>query len=388
MSAPSPLDVKPPLMESPPGAETVIDGRSYIYFGGTGYLGLAGHPEVIEALRDAATRFGVHTATSRTGVGASLPLLEVERRAAEFFGTDEAYYFASGYMGPQVIAQMASRETQAPIVCIDEASHPCGQEAARLVSADIRQFRHLDSDSLAALLSALPRTDAPLIVMTDGVFPLTGEIAPLDAYVDLLSSHGRGCLLVDDAHGVGVLGDRGRGSLEWREVWDRGVNAELRSPSPQVFLCGTLSKAVGGFGGIIPASTSFLDCLRHHIPGYAGASAPPSPVAAATEKALEILMREPGLRRNLRRNATRLKTGLRALGLPVSDSPTAHVGLPIGDQTTMLRLHEALKKQGFLVPYLRTYPGVGSEGIMRFAVFATHTPEMIDDLLALLRRLL
>lgn len=375
-------------MESPPGAETVIDGRRYVYFGGTSYLGLAGHPAVIEAACAAARQYGLHTATSRNGFGTSPALLEVERQAAAFFGAHTAFHYASGYLGSHILVQTAVSEPGQALVCLDEAVHFCAREAASIVAREIVEFRHRDPDSLRAVLRQKAPPDRPILVMTDGVSPGTGAIAPLAAYFEICGNYEHACLLVDDAHGVGVLGAEGRGAIEWAGLWGHGVN-QAREPDPErLLLCATLSKAMGGFGGIIPASEAFLARLRRRSHGFEGASAPPVPVAAATAKAIEIVRGRPVLRQCLASNSARLRRGLRRLGLPVSDEPTAHVGLSIGGKRDMARLHEALKGQGFLVPYLGAYPGICPEGLLRFAVCATHTDAMIDTMLAALGRLL
>jgi 7-keto-8-aminopelargonate synthetase-like enzyme len=144
---------------------------------------------------------------------------------------------------------------------------------------------------------------------------------------------------------------------------------------------GTLAKALGGFGGIIPGTGEFIKHLRQASHYYDGASAPPSAAAGASLKALEIVQRDPGLRRQLRDNIQRVRTGLRKLGLAVEDWPTANVGVRVGDAANMRRIHAALKTKGLLVPYVAAYSGLGQEGLLRIAVCATHTPEMIERLL-------
>ncbi|RYD29757.1 MAG: pyridoxal phosphate-dependent aminotransferase family protein [Verrucomicrobiaceae bacterium] len=134
------------LMLSAPGPETVIDGVSYLYFGGTGYLGLATHPEVVEAGCEALRKYGVHSATSRGRFGTNPPVLEVERRAAEFFGTEDAFYFGSGYAANHILVSATADRMEA--VLLDESSHYCVQEAARLPGVPVIPFRHGDPDDL------------------------------------------------------------------------------------------------------------------------------------------------------------------------------------------------------------------------------------------------
>ena len=374
------------IMQSAPGAETVVDGRRYLYFAGTSYLGLAGHPEVIEAACKAVRLYGVHTATSRAGFGNNPPTLEVEQRAAEFFGTDAAFYFASGYAGNHVLVQALAE--RADVVFVDAAAHFCVEEAAKLAGKPITRFRHCDAADLEQRLREQLRAGQRPFIMSDGVFATTGTIAPLPEYVRVLSSYDTATLVIDDAHGIVVLGEHGRGTLEHHGLWQSGVNASADRAGLGLFLCGTLAKAMGGFGGIVPGSREFIQRARTASHYFDGASAPPSPAAGATAKAIEIVMREPGLRQRLRENIRRLRAGLRALGVAVEDCPTANLGVQLGGAANMRRVHTELKAAGILVPYVAAYSGTGPEGLLRFAVCAAHTPEMIDRLLAELRKVL
>jgi 7-keto-8-aminopelargonate synthetase-like enzyme len=377
---------QPPVMESPPGPETVIDGRRYLYFGGTSYLGLAGRPEVIEAACEAARRFGLHTATSRSGLGNNPATLAVERQAAEFFGKEDAFFYASGYAGNHVLVQALAERFDAIIV--DESSHYCVHEAARLAGGPVARFRHLDPEDLRQQIHKHLSAGQHPLVMTDGVFSMTGAVAPIDQYIRVLSEFDMAALLIDDAHGVGAIGECGRGTVEYWGLWGPRVNGGSLASGCAVYVAGTLSKALGGFGGILPGSRGFLGIVRSASHYFDGASAPAAPVAGASAKALEIVRQEPQLRERLRDNAWRLRAAIRALGVPVADWPTPIIGLTIGDAENMRRIHRELKAAGILLPYFASYAGAGKDGLLRIAVFATHTPEMIDQLVGGLGRLL
>jgi len=370
-------------MESAPGPEVTIDGRRYHYFGGTSYYGLHGHPEVIAAGCEGFRKYGFHTATSRAGFGNSAPLLEVEQRAAAHAGREEGFYFSSGYAANHILVQVTAKPGA---IFIDESAHFCLMEAARLPGAPIHTFRSRDPEDLhAKILAHLPPGSSPL-VMSDGVLPATGELPPLGAYTELLAGFGPAVLMVDDAHGLGVLGDHGRGSLEHLGLHD-AANGRVARDGVSILCGGTLGKAMGGFGGIITGSTDLLQrvCSSSHY--YDGASAPPSPVATATAKSLELIAADPSFLEKLRRNTLHLRQGLRDLGLSAHDVPSAQVGLRIGTAANMERLHRELRDAGFIVP-LTAYAGTGPEGILRFAVCSGHTLPMIDDLLFTLRALL
>jgi 7-keto-8-aminopelargonate synthetase-like enzyme len=382
----SPHDIvniqKSPVLETPPGPEVVIDGRPYLYFGGTSYLGLAAHPEVIGAACEATRRHGIHTATSRSGFGNNPPTLDAERQAAAFFESEDAFYFVSGYVGNHIL--IAALKESFDAVFVDELAHYSVGEACRLASVPVIRFRHRDPADLQRCLARHLGPDQRPLLMTDGVFPVSGALAPVPDYLEILSRHSSPVLLLDDAHGVGVLGEHGRGTLEHFGLWGAGVNT-VSSAGVALRLCATMSKAIGGFGGVIPGSRGFLEQARKGSHYFDGASAPPSAAAGATAKALELIRSQPELRRHLRENITRMRSGLRERGLPVADSPTANIGLQLGDADNMRRIHSTLKEQGILLPYLANYSSAGAEGSLRVAVFATHTPEMIDRFMDALR---
>lgn len=386
------------VMESAPGAEIVLDGRRYLYFAGTGYLGLQGHAEVIRAACEATRRYGIGSATSRTGFGNTPPTLEVERQAARFFGMDESFYFVSGYVSNHVL--LSALEGAFDAVFVDERSHYCVFEAARACARPVFNFRHRDPEDLEHGLRRHLKPGERPVVLTDGVFAGMGRIAPVAEYRKVLASYPGAILAVDDAHGIGVLGASGRGTLEHAGLMggndnnDGGaVNAvhplgPCASSGPGVFFCGTLSKAIGGFGGILPGSQSFIEGVKKTSRYYSGASAPPIPAAAATAKALEIVRADPGLRRRLWENVGQVKSGLRRHGLSVDDTPVPILGLEIGTGANMQRLQESLKERGILIAYMAAYSGLGPEGALRLAVFATHTDAMIRRLLEELARVL
>lgn len=376
----------PPVMEGPPGAMTRIDGKDFLYFGGTNYLGLSGHAEVIEAACTALRRYGIHTATSRSGYGNSPLVLEVERRAAELFGSEAAFYFASGYAGNAILIQALA--DRADVVLADQSAHYSLEEAGRLAGRPLVRFRHGDADDLRLKLGELASHGQRPLVLSDGVFSLTGAVAPLDRYVEILRGYRTATLLIDDAHGIGTIGGNGRGSLEHLGLWDKNVNGDPAGDGLGIYLSGTLSKAIGGFGGIVPSNGALLDRMRRTSHYYEGASAPMSAAAGATAKALEIVLRQPQLRERLQQNGRRLRGGLRSLGLAVDDWPTPIVALAIGTGENMRRIHDELRRIGIIVPYFAAYSGSGAAGRLRIAVFATHTDEMLDRLVAELGKLL
>jgi 8-amino-7-oxononanoate synthase len=238
-------------------------------------------------------------------------------------------------------------------------------------------FRHCDPDDLAAKLAAhLPPGRRPL-VMSDGVFPSLGHIAPIPGYADALARYPGGLICLDDAHAGGALGPSGRGTFDYF-----GLDSARASGPTCLYFSGTLSKALGGQGGIISGSREWIDKLKASSHYFNGASQPAVPVAAASAKALEIVSNHPELRQQLWDNVRRAKAGLARMGLTVDDTPVPIIPLTIGSGNNMDRIQQSLMRQGIAIAYVRAYAGISAEGLLRIAIFATHTPEMIDRLLA------
>jgi 8-amino-7-oxononanoate synthase len=388
------LAPNPSIMHSAPGPHTIIDGRELLYFAGTGYLGLQSDPRLIAAAQAASESYGIHTATTRSGYGNSPPVLEVEHRAAEFLAAEEACYLVTGYAVNFALA--AALNGGVDLVLIDESAHDCLREATRWFDGLERPplaFRHRDPGHVDELLRGEVRSGGRVLLMTDGVFAASGRLAPLQDYLALLTRHSGAILLVDDAHGLAVLGAEGRGSLELAGVAPSRVNAHLpgdpTSPdSPAIYHGTTLSKAVGGHGGAIAGSRGFLTRVRNASGWFRGASAPAAPVAAATARALEIVQAEPALRHQLSANVAQTRSALRGLGLDIEDSPSPIVSFQLADPDAMQQLQQRLFAAGIAVAYTRNYAGAGPDGMLRIAVFATHTPQMIGQLADTLGRVL
>ncbi len=376
------LNPKMHVLQSPPDAVVTIDGREYLYFVGTGYLGLQCHPEVIEAACRATERYGIHSATTRAGFGNSPPLLEAERRAAELFDAPAAFYFATGYAGNAIL--LAALQDRFDALFADELSHYSVLEAARQTRLPLFTFHHRDADDLTAAIQKNLGPGRRPLLLTDGVFSVRGTIAPLAEYRDVLSGYPGAGMMVDDAHAVGVLGQKGRGTLEHFGLFD---SIMWHSTTTATFLTATASKAIGGFGGIIPGSLDFIERVKRSSHWFDGASAPVAAAAAATAKAIELLMADPDRRARLRSNVRKFKDGLRGLGLEVDDSPVPILCLTLGDADNMRRIQSELMQRGIAVAYLPAYSGLGTEGGLRIAVFATHTEAMIERLIDELRRL-
>ena len=356
-------------MESAPNARTIINGREMDYFCGTGYFGLQGHPALIKAASEATEKYGIGSATSRAGYGNNPVILDVEKKAAEFFGTESALYYVSGYLGNAILLQGLSPEYD--VIFADSESHYSVFDGAAIARKPVVTFAHCNPDDLKEKLhSELKPSQIPLVI-SDGVFPTSGVIAPLHQYDEILSHYDQSILCVDDAHATGVMGDKGHGTLEYCQV-----EGERRYAS------GTLSKALGGHGGIITGTTAFIELLKQHSHIPYSTSSTPIPAAAASVKALEILRLQPALRQQLWDNVAYAKNAFHRIGFnDIPDTPVPIICLsPKG--ADLPKLQQRLYEQGMVVHYVPggSYTSVPKAGAIRIAIFSSHTSAQIDSL--------
>ena len=246
--------------DSPAGPEVRLAGRTCAYFGGTAYLDLQRRPELAEAADRAMRRYGLHPATSRIGYGESPPTAEAEAEAARFFGTGAAWLLPSGWLGASVLLEVFSRAGDR--LFLDREAHYALRDAARLVGRPAVEFESLDPEDLRARLAAELRPGERPVVLTDGVFPVSGRVAPLADYVEVLRGHTGALLVVDDAHGFGVLGAAGRGSVEQQGLWGQSG----------VHVTGTASKALGGYGGLLVGAVDGVRELQARSRLFAGST--------------------------------------------------------------------------------------------------------------------
>jgi len=354
-------------MESPVGARTVINGIEVDYFAGCGYLGLQSHPQVLKAAWEAINQFGISTATSRGGYGENVIYDDLENEARVYFGAEEILYFASGYLGMAILTQASGKAHDHYF--IDSEAHFNLWDAASASNHAITVFHHLQAESLEETINKDLEVGERTIVLSDGVFPISGEIAPLPDYLDVVKSY-RGLVYVDDAHAAGVLGKNGRGSAEYFDIQDDHCRTTA-----------TLSKALGGWGGVIWGDAGWIEGLDRGSRVMEGASPPPLVMAAASAKALQIAHNHPELRRQLWLNVAQVRAGLRVLGWEMEDTPVPIICLRSNERINLSRLQTRLFEKGLAVEYVRHYSSTPPGGAIRIAIFATHSQEQIDRLL-------
>jgi glycine C-acetyltransferase/8-amino-7-oxononanoate synthase len=372
-------------MQSPPGARTLINGRWRDYFSGTGYLGLQGHPGLLAAASEALLRYGLTTATSRGGYGEHPLFTAVESAAARYWGTDGALYFVSGYLGNAILLQGLAGDYDR--IFVDESSHFSAWDAARAAGLRVHAFRHRDATHLATVMRRRLRPGERPLLLTDGVFPISGEIAPLPDYFDVLHNYPGARICLDDAHATGVLGPHGHGTLDhWLGGGTGDGNlGDLRAFVVSIFSAHTLSKAMGGHGGVIPGDAALIERLnRGPIPGAGSPS--PLPAAAASAWALNYLSDHLERRSRLQENVKSARAALRQAGWALEDSPVPilclHAGNWDGDGPVpdLSCLQQQLFERDICVAHVTRYSSTPPGGALRVAVFATHTRDQINRL--------
>ncbi len=368
------------IMQSAPGPYTVIGGRRYLYFMGTGYLGLHGHPEVLKATCEAIMKYGMGSATSRRAYGNSQPIIDVETKAAQFFGMEDSFYFMTGYLSNSVIVQ--ALEGTFDLVAADESAHYSAYDAAHLSGRPVFKFMSRNPGSLDAVLREQCRGGKRPLVITDGVFPVLGALAPLREYYEILKAYPGSAMVVDDAHALGAVGPKGRGSIEQAGLPWETVNTNVQPENaPRLFVAGTLSKAFGGFGGIVPGSREFIEHI-HEVSPYFRAANPVSPgIAAGCARAIGLVMENPEMITKLHDNTRFVRNGLREIGIEVTDAPVPIICVVLETVEMMKKVQTVLMEKGILIAYNPKYSDLGPKGGIRIAVFASHTREMMVQLL-------
>lgn len=356
------------LMQSPPGARTLINDRWRDYFAGCGYLGLQSHPALIQAATETLKRYGLSTATSRGGYGEHPVYQQLEQAAARFFEAERAIYFVSGYLGNAILVQGLQGDYDQ--IFVDQDSHFSVWDGVRTAGIPVTPFRHRDPQHLASCCRANLKPGERPLVISDGVFPVSGEVAPVPDYVQALAPYEGAILCLDDAHATGVIGEKGQGTLEYYGLQGKGRHTTY-----------TFSKALAGHGGVIAGGAALIEKLVQNstVPGAASQS--PLPAAAASTRALELVRSDPDLRRRLWANVRRAREGLRALGWPLADTPVPILCLATRPGLDLARLQSELFARDICVAHVTKYSSTPPGGALRIAIFATHTAEQIDRLI-------
>ena len=345
---------------------SVVDGERLVNFASANYLGLATHPRVVEAAAAAARRLGAGSGGSRLTAGTTDLHLELEAELASWLGYPDAVLFGSGFSAN--VGLLGALGEKGRLVCSDAANHASiidGARAARQAGAGLAVYPHLDATAAEEALAAAP--DALGIVVTDGLFSMSGDLAPI-AKLSRAARRRGAALVVDDAHGIGVLGAAGRGAFE-----------EAGAERPDV-LVGALSKALGGEAGFVCASKEVCELLRQKARTYVFSTALAAPAVATGLAAVRLAAGEPERRGRLARLTDRLRGGLKEAGIPALPGTGPIVAVPTPGAGVAVTAARRLRGAGLFAPAIR-YPTVPRGGeIVRVTLMATHTEEHVDRL--------
>lgn len=350
------------------GSRVRLEGREVLLLCSNDYLGLANHPKVKAAAVKAIERYGLGAGASRLVSGTMIPHAELEGRIAAFKGAQSAILFNSGYAANTgIIPALAGR---GDIIYSDRLNHASMVDGCLLSRADVKRYRHRDLNDLERLLKKSPPSENDMVkrlIVTDGVFSMDGDIAPLREMASLSEKYGA-MLMVDDAHGTGALGNKGRGTAEHLSVRAESITVQM----------GTLGKALGAYGAYVAGSRDLIDYLINKVRPFIYSTALPPCVAAAAIAALDIVEQEPELRTALKGNARYMRAGLNDLGFDTIGSETQIIPVMIGDSDRAVEMMDNLLDEGIFVQAIR--PPTVPEGTarLRVTVMASHTVEDLN----------
>ncbi len=353
------------LISGPQQPELVADGKPLLSFCSNDYLGLANHPGNIDALKSALPKTGLGGAASHLVCGHHNAHHQLEQRLAAFTQRSSALFFSTGYMANLgVISALAGR---GDTVFSDRLNHASIIDGCILSRARVRRYAHGDVSALEAMLA---ETSGHKLVVTDGVFSMDGDVAPLKELARVCKTHDA-LLVVDDAHGIGVLGPQGRGS----------VLAEGLSESDVPVLIGTLGKAVGTSGAFVAGPEVLMDYLVQKARTYIYTTAMPPALAAATCASLDLVEADDQRREHLRALIARFRFGAEELGYELMPSQSPIQPIMVGGNQEALALSEALEQQGLLVTAIRPPTVPDGQARLRVTLSAAHTVEQVERLL-------
>jgi 8-amino-7-oxononanoate synthase len=351
---------------------TMTGGRALVDFSSNDYLGLARHPAVAAAMSECASRCGAGSGASHLVTGHGVEHARLEEELAAFTGRERALLFSTGYMANLgVITALAGR---GELVLLDRLNHASLIDGALLSGARFKRYAHGDAEAAERALDV--SSEEAAVVATDGVFSMDGDIAPLPQLAKAAKAH-RAWLVVDDAHGLGVLGATGRGSLE---------HFGLSSDDAPV-LIGTLGKAFGSFGAFVAGSGDLIEFLIQKARPYIYTTALPQPVAAATRRALEVVQREPWRRERVLALTARFREAARAADVPLADSNTPIQPVMLGSSQGALLAQQELLDAGFWVVAIRPPTVPRGSARLRVTLSAAHSEEQVDALVEKLSHL-
>ena len=354
-----------PLLQSPQGPMVQVDGRAYLAFSSNDYLGLANHPKVVQALQQGASQWGVGGGASHLVIGHSEPHHQLEQALAEFTGRERVLLMSSGYMtNLAVITALVGRGDR---VLHDRLNHASLLDAGLLSGARVSRYLHND---MASLSQRLQGGQGKTLLVSDGVFSMDGNLAQLPELAAQAKAH-QAWLMVDDAHGFGVLGQTGAGLVE---------HYGLSSDDVPV-LVGTLGKAFGTSGAFVAGSAELIETLIQFARPYIYTTSSSPALACATLASLQLVKTEHWRREHLQQRIQEFRQGAQALGLNLMDSPTPIQPIIIGDSAQAMAISAQLRAQGILVGAIRPPTVAVGSARLRITLSAAHSSAQVQQLL-------
>jgi len=357
------------IVEGAQGTHLEIKGKTYLSFCSNNYLGLANNPLVIKAVKDAVEKYGWGTGASRLVSGNMRMHEALEDEISRFKGKEASIVFPTGYMAN--LGTISSLVSKGDLAICDKLNHASIIDGCRLSGADFRVYPHCDMEKLENILKKSTKYPRKLIV-TDTVFSMDGDIAPLPDIVRIAHKY-KAMVMVDEAHGTGVFGKKGRGVVE-----------HFKLSKKVDIVMGTLSKAVGSLGGYVSGDTDLINYLRNKARPFMYTTALPPAVCAASIAGIKLIRKDPSLRESLWCNVRFLKEKLESLSLKVIPSESPIIPILIGDAKKAVDVSKFLYKKGILIPAIRppTVPARSSR--LRMTVMSTHTKKDLERLLEVL----
>jgi 8-amino-7-oxononanoate synthase len=354
-------------MDAQKGTTIRLDGREMIMLSSNDYLGLSFHPKVVEAGRAALLKWGTSTTGARPSNGSRTYHLELEQKIAAFLGREACHIHAAGYLS--CLASVAAFAQKGDIILADKNVHSCLWDGIRLSNATVERFSHNNPEDLREVI-ATANPQSPKMLVIEGVYSMEGHIARLPELTEIAEEHG--CFTVlDDAHGLGVLGRQGRGTVD-----HFGLNDSVD------VICGSLSKSLASTGGFVAASRDVIEFLRTHSKQTIFSAAISPSQAVCAQASLEVMQAEPDHLEKLWSNTKKYRAMLKGLGFDTWDSETPAVPIVLGSKERVYPFWKALLEKGIFT-VMATAPAVpAGKDLIRTAVSAMHTEEQLEKIAA------
>ena len=346
-----------------------IEGRSFLSFCSNNYLGLANHPSVVKAVKDAVEEYGWGAGASRLVSGNMILHEALEDTISRFKGKEAAIVFPTGYMAN--LGAITSLVSNGDLVICDKLNHASIIDGCRLSGADFRVYAHCNMDKLENILKKASQYNRKLIV-TDSVFSMDGDLAPLPDIVRIATEY-NAMIMVDEAHGTGVFGENGRGVVE-----HFNLNKEID------VVMGTLSKAIGSLGGYVSGDIDLISYLRNKARSFMYTTALPPAVCAASIAGINLIQEDPSMRESLWYNVRFIKDKLRSLNINMISSESQIIPILIGDAQKAVEISTLLYEKGILIPAIRPPTVPANSSRLRMTVMSSHTQGDLESLFEVL----